>query len=382
MIWLMDFLDQSPSTIVQTLHKEAQQQVGTQIPLVLQLDASAWPKPRVLCFKSKLILTGSFADDHLSPVDLQEATLITLDFYLKLRMAAAFALKVQRFAEAHGMDVDKAFEAWACWEAGYPDLSDACDFDLDMILSRAVKLSALHKAGQQVLRAQEGKDQGTRGIRVPDLVLSALPRPPKEIGILWSAGEMPRGWDAKRLRVDASRLEGGHQVDVTHLAAWLAFSPKEIVGRIARDVERAPSAKLVVLGLDPPSTAIEPRGALIFERGSILPASIVGRAIVRAHEAISVEEAARLIAERKQSLRRAAVYAALVEAGAKRHGIKPRAWIRLDALAAFGFAEGKDVPDEALGAIKGKQSELLELYNAGLFVLEACRLSGGTPTNF
>jgi hypothetical protein len=54
----------------------------------------------------------------------------------------------------------------------------------------------------------------------------------------------------------------------------------------------------------------------------------------------------------------------------------------LDALATFGFAEGKDVPDEALGAIKGKQSELLELYNAGLFVLEACRLSGGKPTNF
>jgi hypothetical protein len=137
----------------------------------------------------------------------------------------------------------------------------------------------------------------------------------------------------------------------------------------------------VVLGLDPPSTAIEPRGALIFERGSILPAA-VGRAIVRAHEAISVEEAAKLIAERKQSLRRAAVYAALVEASAKQHGIKPRGWIRLDALATFGFAEGKDVPDEALGAIKGKQSELLELYNAGLFVLEACQLSGGKPTNF
>jgi hypothetical protein len=373
MIWLMDFLDQSPSRIVQTLHKEARQQVETQIPFVLQLDASAWPEPKVLCFKSKTILTGSFADGRLSPVDLQTATLITLDFYLKLRTAAAFALKAQHFAEAHGMDVDKTFEAWACWEAGYPDLSDARDFDLDVILSRAVKLCALHKAGQQVLRAQKGKDRGTQGIRVPGPVLGALPRPPKEIGILWSAGEMPRGWDAKRLRVDASRLEGGHQADVTHLAAWLAFSPKEIVGRIAGDVERAPSAKRVVLGLDPPNTAIEPRGALIFEKGSILPASIVGRAIVRAHEAISVEEAARLIAERKQSLRCAAVYAALVEAGAKRHGIKPRAWIRMDALAAFGFAEGKDVPDEALGAVKGKQSELLELYNAGLFVLEACQ---------
>jgi hypothetical protein len=372
MIRLMDFLDQSPSRIVQTLHKEARQQVRTQIPIVLQLDASAWPKPRVLCFKSKIILAGRFADDHLSPVDLQEATLITLDFYLKLRMAAAFALKVQRFAEAHGIGVDKAFEPWACWEAGYSDILDARDFDLDMILGCPVRLLVLHEAGQRVLRAQKGKDQGARVVRVPDPVLSALPRPPKEIGILWGVGEMPRGWDAKRLRVDASGLEGGHQVDVTHLAAWLALSPKEIVGRIARDVERAPSAKLVVLGLDPPSTAIEPRGALIFEKGGVFPASIVGKTISRAHEAISVEEAARLIAERKQSLRRAAVYAALAEASAKQHGIKPKAWIRLDSLATFGFAEVKDVPDEALGAIKGKQSELLELYNAGLFVLEAC----------
>lgn len=373
MIWLVDFLDQSPGMIIRTLHKEAQQQVEAQIPLVLQLDASAWPEPKVLCFKSKLILTGSFADGHLSPVDLQTATLITLDFYLKLRMAAAFALKVQRFAEAHGMDVDKAFEAWACWEAGYSDLSDAHDFDLDMILSRAVKLSALHKAGQQVLRAQKGKDQGPRGIRVPDPILSALPRPPKEIGILWGAGETPRGWNARRLRVDVSRLEEGHQVDVTHLAAWLAFSPKEIVGRIAGDVERASLAKRVVLELDPPSTAIEPRGALVFEKGGVFPASIVGKDIACAREAISAEEAAKLIADRKQSLRRAAAYAALAEAGARQHGIKPEAWIRLDAMAAFGFAERKDVPDEALGAIKGKQSELLELYNAGLFVLGACQ---------
>ncbi len=366
MIRLMDFLDQSPSRIVQTLHKEAR--LGTQIPLVLQLDASAWPEPKVLCFKSKLILTGSFVDGHLSPVDLQGATFIALDFHLKLRTAAAFALKVQRFAEAHGLDIDKAFEAWACWEAGYSDLSDARDFDLDMVLSRTVRLCALHKAGQEVLRAQKAKD----GIRVPDPVLSALPRPPKEIGIPWSAGETPRGWDAKRLRVDASQPEEGHKVDVTHLAAWLAFSPREIVGRIAKDVEGAPSAKRVVLGLDPPNTEIEPRGALIFEKGGVFLASIVGEDIARAHEPISMEEAARLIAEWKQSLRRAAVYAALAEASAKQQSIRPKDWIRLDALATFGFAERTDVPDEALGAIREKWSEPLELYNAGLFVLEAC----------
>jgi hypothetical protein len=129
----------------------------------------------------------------------------------------------------------------------------------------------------------------------------------------------------------------------------------------------------VVLGLDPPSTAIEPRGALIFEKGGVFPASIVGKAISRAHEAISAEEAARLIAERKQSLRRAAVYAALVEAGAKQRNPELRAWIRLDALATFGFAKEEDVPSEVLGAIEERQSELLELYETGLFVLEACR---------
>jgi hypothetical protein len=168
-------------------------------------------------------------------------------------------------------------------------------------------------------------------------------------------------------------------VGVTHLAAWLAFSPKEIVGRIARDVERAPSAKLVVLGLDPPSTAIEPRGALIFERRSILPASIVGKAISRAHEAISVEEAARLIAERKQSLRRAAVYAAWVESEAKRHGISADDLIRLDAMATYGFASEWDIPVEARYSIQYKRSELSELHWAGLFVLNVSKSLAETP---
>ncbi len=372
MIWLADFLNLSPSEIVQTLHKKAQQQVETQIPLVLKLDVSAWPQPGVLCFKSELILTGRFVDEHLSLVDLQKATLIALDFYLKLRMAAAFALKVQRFMEARGLDVDKAFEAWACWEAGYSDLSDARNFDLDMILSRAVKLSALHKAGQGVLQVQEVKGWDTRRIQVSDSVLGALPRPPKEIGIHWSAGKMPQGWDAKRLRVDVSRLEGERQTDVTHLAAWLAFPPKEIVGRIAEDVGRATSARRVVLELEPPNTAIEPRSALIFEKEDIFPASIVGGAITRARDPIGAEDAARMIAKWKQHLRRAAVYAALVEASAEQQNIRPEDWIRLDALATFGFAEERDVPNEALGAIESKRSELLELYNAGLFILEAC----------
>jgi hypothetical protein len=99
----------------------------------------------------------------------------------------------------------------------------------------------------------------------------------------------------------------------------------------------------------------------------------VGEAIIRAHEAISAEEVAKLIAERKQSLRRAAVYAAWAEAGAKRYWIDLRKWIHLDALAAFGFAKEEDAPGEALNAIEEKRSELPRLYEASLFVLEACR---------
>jgi hypothetical protein len=70
-------------------------------------------------------------------------------------------------------------------------------------------------------------------------------------------------------------------------------------------------------------------------------------------------------------LRRAAVYAALAEAKAKRRR-NVEDWIRLGTLATFGFAKGKDVPDEAWAAIGEKKSELSELYETGLFVLEAC----------
>jgi hypothetical protein len=45
----------------------------------------------------------------------------------------------------------------------------------------------------------------------------------------------------------------------------------------------------------------------------------------------------------------------------------------LDALATFGFAKEEDAPGEVLSAIEEKRSELLRLYEAGLFVLEACR---------
>jgi hypothetical protein len=75
----------------------------------------------------------------------------------------------------------------------------------------------------------------------------------------------------------------------------------------------------------------------------------------------------------KLRLRRAAVYAAWAEASAKRYWIDLRKWIHLDALAAFGFAKEEDAPGEVLSAIEEKRSELLGLYETGLFVLGACR---------
>jgi hypothetical protein len=243
------------------------------------------------------------------------------------------------------------------------------DCELGMIWSRIQTLRILYNAGREVLKTQEGKRQGAGRIRVPKSVLSMAPRPPEEMGIHWNTGETPDGWDAKRLRVDAPR-PGSF---VTHLAAWLALPPNEIIERIARVAEEASPAGCAILGLDAPDTPKDTRGALIFERGSIFLAFIVGETI--AHNSVveaSKEKAAELIAEWKLRLRRAAVYAALVGAKTKRrHNAED--WIRLDALATFGFAEGRGVPDEAWGSIEEKESELFELYETGLFVLEACR---------
>jgi hypothetical protein len=152
----------------------------------------------------------------------------------------------------------------------------------------------------------------------------------------------------------------------------LPFRPNEIVERIARVAEEASPAGCAILGLDAPDTPKDPRGALIFERGSIFLAFIVGETI--AHNSIveaSKEKAAELIAEWKLLLRRAAVYAALVGAKAKRRH-NSEDWIRLDALATFGFDKEEDAPSEALGTIEEKRSELFGLYETGLFVLEAC----------
>jgi hypothetical protein len=369
MFWLADFLHQSPVELVQTLHEEARQQTGSQDPIELCLDVSGWPRPKFLRFVSDLIFAGPSETGLVYEIGLQEAEAIATDFCLNLRMAAALALRVQNFAEAHGMDVDKAIEDWAFWEAGYSGLSNMDDRELGMIQSRIQTLRILYNAGREVLKAQEGKRRGAGRIRVPKSVLSMAPRPPEEMGIRWGAGETPNGWDAKRLRVDAPR-PGSF---VTHLAAWLALPPEEIVERIARVAEEASPAGYAILGLDAPDTPKDPRGALIFERGSIFLAFIVGETI--AHNSIveaSKEKAAELIAEWKLLLRRAAVYAALVGAKAKRRH-NSEDWIRLDALATFGFDKEEDAPSEALGTIEEKRSELFGLYETGLFVLEACQ---------
>jgi hypothetical protein len=161
----------------------------------------------------------------------------------------------------------------------------------------------------------------------------------------------------------------------THLAAWLALPPEQIFEKIRQAVGKTPEIERVLLGLEVPKESTEgPIDAIIFERESVFFAFVVGGSISTGHAwEISQEEAVELIAEWKLRLRRAAVYAALVEAGAKQQNLEPGAWIRLDALATFGFAKEEDVPSEVLGAIEERQSELLELYETGLFVLEACR---------
>jgi hypothetical protein len=379
MLLLAHFIHQSPSELVQFLHEEAQRQGQKQGPIVLWLDVDGWPKAMFLRFASDLIFAGpskidlpsetdpSSKDDLISEISLQKAELIALDFYLNLRMAAALAIRIRHFEEAHGMYVDEAIKDWALWEAGYYDFLNMDDCELGMIMKRIQTLQTLHSAGRRVLKAQEGKRRGAGRIRVHESVLSMAPRPPEEMGIRWGTGKTPNGWDAKRLRVDAPQ-PGSF---VTHLAAWLALPPNEIVERITRVAKEASPAGRVILGLDAPDTPKDPRRALIFEKGSVFLASIVGEAIAPAHETISVQEAIELVAEWKLRLRRAAVYAALVGAKAKRRR-NVEDWIRLDALAAFGFAKGKDVPDEAWVAIEKKKSELFELYETGLFVLEAC----------
>jgi len=381
MIYLDLYLDWPPNKLVRTVYEWAQQR-GAQ-PVSLWLDAQGWPEQAFLRFVGSRIYKHSFSNQYQPlDIDLQEAMRIVRDFYLNLRMAAALSLRVQRFAEAaeeRGMSFSQAVEAWPCWEVGYDDVSDMPARERAMVLD---PFRAMYEAGGRILRFQGGKRQSAGGIRVPDPILRAPARPPRELGICWGSGRMLWEWDDKRFWVHTPQSEESRAV-ITHLAFWLALPPEEIVERIMRSTEDALSDWHVILGLDAPYTRTNSPDAIIFERGRAFRALIVGKTVDRDHaEEISKERAAERIAERKLHLRRAAVYAAWAEASAKRYRIDLKDWIRLDALAAFGFAEEEDVPSEALSAIEEKRSELLRLYETGLFVLEACWSSGGAPTNF
>jgi hypothetical protein len=391
MLWLADFLHQSPSRLVQTLHKEAQQRTGSQDPIELCLNVGGWPAPKSLYFISDLILEEGH--ERSREVDLQGAVGIALDFYLNLRMAAAFALRAQRLAETRGLSTDGAIEAWALWEHGYSSLDGVSDHESGMIGKRIEELKVLHSVGQQVLQAQENKKRGAGKIRVPARILDAPPRPPEETGIRWGEGEPLQ---AQRLgsffkamlrprrvlsfeegQIAAMLFKGA----TTHLAAWLALPPEQIFEKIRQAVGKTPEIERVLLGLDVVEEPLEdPIGAIVFEREGVFFAFVVGGSIASGHTwEISQEEAVERIAGWKLLLRRAAAYAAWAESEAKRHRISADDLIRLDAMAAYGFAEERSIPKEARGVVETKQSELSELHRAGLFVLNLSQGLAETP---
>ena len=346
MLWLADFLHRSPSELVQNLCKEAKRRPGLRDPIELCLGVSSWPSPKSLHFISDLILENGHE------IDLQSAVGIVLDFYLKLRMAAAFALRAQRLAETRGLPMDGVIEAWALWEHGYSNPVGVSDHELDMIGRRIKELEVLHSVGQRVLQTQEGKKRGAGKIRIPAPILDATPRPPEETGIRWGKGEplqarrlgsffgailrSKRVWSFEEGQIAAMLFKG----TTTHLAAWLALPPEQIFERIRQAVGKASEIERVLLGLDVPMEPLEdPLGAIIFEREGVFFAFVVEGSISSGHAwEISREEAVERIADWKLRLRRAAVYAAWVESEAMRHGISVDDLIHLDAMATYGFA--------------------------------------------
>jgi hypothetical protein len=378
MLWLVNFLHQSPEELVRALHEKAQQPNRAQGPIDLCLDVYGWPMPKVLRFVSDLILDRVWAK---SP---EEAVWLVVDFYLNLRMAAAFALRAQRLMETHNMSPGDAIEAWACWECGYSGLKDAPDRERNIIGERIKELRAIYVAGQLVLQVQEGKEWSVRKIRVPDPILDAIPRPSEEI--CWGEGEplqerrigsfqigMPRSQQAgvsTEHRLVTIRLE----YIPARLAAWLALPPEKIVEKVARGAE---SLGPVLMELDAPGRSVD---VLLFWGGGIFHSSIDGGDLAgTSFWEIDQEKAILMVAERKLRLRRAAVYAAWVESEAKRHGISADDLIRLDAMATYGFASEWDIPVEARYSIQYKRSELSELHRAGLFVLNVSKSLAETP---
>jgi hypothetical protein len=378
MLWLVNFLHQSPEELVRALHEKAQQPNRAQGPIDLCLDVYGWPMPKVLRFVSDLIL------DRVWAKSLDEAVWLVVDFYLNLRMAAAFALRVQRLMETHNMSPGDAIEAWACWECGYSRIKDAPDRERDIIGERIKELRAIYVAGQLVLQAQEGKEWSAKKIRVPDSILDAIPRPSGEI--CWGEGEPLQERRIGSFRIGTPRSQQAG-VSTEHrlvtmrleyiparLAAWLALPPEKIVEKAAWEAE---SLGPVLMELDAPSESVD---VLLFWGGSIFHSSVEkGDLAGTSFWEIAQEKAILMVAERKLHLRRAAVYAAWVESEAKRHGISADDLIRLDVMATYGFASEWDVPVEAWYPIKYKRSELSELRWAGLFVLNLSQSLAETP---
>jgi hypothetical protein len=367
MIGLDLYIDWPPDKLVRTLHEWTRRR-GTR-HVSLWLDANGWPERAFLHFARGRIYKYS-SDNQYRPseIDLPEAIRITLDFYLKLRMAAALTLRVQHFAKAaeeSGMAFSRAVEAWPCWEVGYSDVLGMPDRERGMVLD---PFRAMYEAGRRILQSEGGKRRSAGEIRVPDPILRSPARPPEKLGIRWGSEKMLWEWDPQRFWVNIPRYEESRVV-VTHLALWLELPPEEIVKMNVRPTEDPLSDWYVILGLGSPYTRTNSLDALIFERGRVFRTLIVRKTVDRDHaEEISRERAAELIAEWKLYLRRAAVYVAWAETSAKRYGVDLRKWIHLDALATFGFAKEEDAPSEALSAIEEKRSELFGLYETGLFV--------------
>jgi hypothetical protein len=377
MPWLVEFLHQSPEKLVQTLHEKAKQSNKGQNPIRLHLDVYGWPLPKSLRFVSDRIL------DRIWEQSFEEAVRLVLDFYLNLRMAAAFAFRVQRLMETHNMSVGGATEAWACWECGYSGLEDMPGREQNMIGERIKELWILYVVGKLVLHAQEGKEWSVWGIRVPDPILDAPPRPSEEIR--WGEGKPLQERRTGIFRVGTPRYRQANvstdyqlvtiQLEYipTHLAAWLALPPEKIVEKVAQE---AASLGPVLMELDALEDSVN---ALLFWEGGIFHSSVTGGDLAgTSFWEISWEKAISIVAERKLRLRRAAVYAMWVKSVARQHGISVDDLIRLDAIATYGFATGEFIPAEVLYYIRYKRSELSKLYQAGLFVLSASQGLAGT----
>jgi hypothetical protein len=388
MLWLADFIDQPPSKVVQEIYEQIQQdgpEARSPLGLELRLDVGGWPSYRVLRFVSAdLILDGE------SKTNLRYAKEVARNFYLSLRSAAAFALRVRHLAETYGMSMDHAIRAWACWEYGYSSLEEVSEYDDHVdneIRGRIEELNKIYSAGWHVLQAQENKRLVPGGIRVHNSILKTIPRPPEETGIRWVEWEplwqlRNESWNDAFGSLRAVFFDGQravvprHWPVSTHLAAWLGVHPfvvfhniKKVVAEKAAEASSKRGGFACVLLLDVPVKAGWSIPALLFDRKGVHLLSVEGEELNPWYTEFKEEALIELIAERRLRLCRAAAYAAWVESGAEMLKIGADELIRLDALAAYGFDREEDVPEEVRDAIESRQADLSDLHKVGLFVL-------------